>query len=569
MRKKLIRVLSILAAIEIVTMGWLCLNIIHVKDYNRQITLGDKYLEELDYENAELCYNKAIHIDEKQAKPYLQLAVLYHDTDRPEEALDILEQGEKNKAYSETEEKSVEEIRETINSGGNKEGDEENSKEENSEKEDEQAKVPDRDEYLKQYQVILDEYNRAKEYDEEYVYQHKDEFPNMDDGFINYLSDVRYCLYDIDENGIDELLLFRRYETENGHTDSVFDMYSYNGETAEKLFFKGEWDSAWHCPVKIYTDGTIYIFSTAGSTRAGSIDFYKLAEDGYTPILTESYEVDQTHLDAPYFNDKEALTEEEFQAKLATYTEIVLDDCISLSTPLYTTKDKNEADKEKIYVEYAEVAKRCEDAAIGNEGVSEYRAGETLFGLSFLQLFDFNNDGVEELVICYCIADPTWTGSGINPQYCLEVWGYQNEKVQQLYQTKPLDIYDPWEYASTLPEGYSVTYVTYQGKKYLKTGNSHTGDVENSGNAQYIGFSDDGKFTVLQSTEYVYYAQTNMHNKWTVNGQDVTEEQWKQEEESWSADIVSYCLKPEASGGDETKINAILKDTKEKIGYKE
>lgn len=61
-------------------------------EYNKQLSLGDKYLQELDYENAELCYQTAIQIDEKHVKPYVQLSNVYVAQGRYDDAVAILEQ---------------------------------------------------------------------------------------------------------------------------------------------------------------------------------------------------------------------------------------------------------------------------------------------------------------------------------------------------------------------------------------------------------------------------------------------------------------------------------------------
>lgn len=61
--------------------------------FERQISLGDKYLKEMDYENAELAYIEAIKIDEKQQEGYEKLARLYMKVEKWEEAEDILELG--------------------------------------------------------------------------------------------------------------------------------------------------------------------------------------------------------------------------------------------------------------------------------------------------------------------------------------------------------------------------------------------------------------------------------------------------------------------------------------------
>ena len=45
--------------------------------YDNYLTSADKYLEEMDYENAEDAYLNAIKIDPKKEEPYLGLADLY------------------------------------------------------------------------------------------------------------------------------------------------------------------------------------------------------------------------------------------------------------------------------------------------------------------------------------------------------------------------------------------------------------------------------------------------------------------------------------------------------------
>ena len=63
--------------------------------YDDNLASGEKYLEELDYENAEASYLKAIEIDPKQERPYVALAQMYMDQGEVQKAKDILEQGAK------------------------------------------------------------------------------------------------------------------------------------------------------------------------------------------------------------------------------------------------------------------------------------------------------------------------------------------------------------------------------------------------------------------------------------------------------------------------------------------
>ncbi len=59
-------------------------------DYDEKISMGDKYLTEMDYENAEICFKEAITINPKQAKPYIQLSEVYIQTERYQDALIVL-----------------------------------------------------------------------------------------------------------------------------------------------------------------------------------------------------------------------------------------------------------------------------------------------------------------------------------------------------------------------------------------------------------------------------------------------------------------------------------------------
>lgn len=73
--------------------------------YMEQLALGDKYLEELDYENAQLCFEKAIEIDEKRATAYVNLSAVYVLQNRYEEAIEVLDKARKNVSSQEGMEK--------------------------------------------------------------------------------------------------------------------------------------------------------------------------------------------------------------------------------------------------------------------------------------------------------------------------------------------------------------------------------------------------------------------------------------------------------------------------------
>ena len=72
-----------------------------INEYNNQITQGNKYVEDLDYEKAEASYLKAIKIDPKRKDPYLKLADVYVAQEQYDKAVKILEEASENVAVTE------------------------------------------------------------------------------------------------------------------------------------------------------------------------------------------------------------------------------------------------------------------------------------------------------------------------------------------------------------------------------------------------------------------------------------------------------------------------------------
>lgn len=95
MKKKIllyfIGILVVVILVELVLLGITLKQTMDYKAVVRNIELGDKYVVELDYENAELSYLKAIDIDEKNIEPYLRLADVYIKIKQFDRAYGILE----------------------------------------------------------------------------------------------------------------------------------------------------------------------------------------------------------------------------------------------------------------------------------------------------------------------------------------------------------------------------------------------------------------------------------------------------------------------------------------------
>lgn len=90
----LLCVIGGLAMILIAVITMLCLlRFSNGRKFDDQISLGDKYLQEMNYEDAELAYLEAISINRKDQKGYVKLANLYITTGELEEAKDVLKTG--------------------------------------------------------------------------------------------------------------------------------------------------------------------------------------------------------------------------------------------------------------------------------------------------------------------------------------------------------------------------------------------------------------------------------------------------------------------------------------------
>lgn len=87
--------LLLLTAVLIAVNVLIYLQIGREEEYSKQITLGVKYLQEKDFVNAELCYKKALDIQDKKENAYLGLAAAYEGQGKKEEAQKIIKASEK------------------------------------------------------------------------------------------------------------------------------------------------------------------------------------------------------------------------------------------------------------------------------------------------------------------------------------------------------------------------------------------------------------------------------------------------------------------------------------------
>ena len=177
-KKPLVWVLVILLVLAGLGVGgWFGWNAYQGGQYQEQLSLGEKYLKELNYEDAIVALNRAIEIDPRSPEPYLLLADVYVGQEDFDSAKKILEEG-----YQAT--------------GGNEEI---KQKQEEVKQKEEEAKK--KQEELNRSAVdIWEELIQSGEYQ-----QYTSDWAEQMDGSIH---PEEYAILDIDGDNWEELILF-------------------------------------------------------------------------------------------------------------------------------------------------------------------------------------------------------------------------------------------------------------------------------------------------------------------------------------------------------------------------
>ena len=140
------------------------------------------------------------------------------------------------------------------------------------------------------YSSIIEEYRNAIN-DKDDV-NLKEKYPNVNFNYVYDGNNFYYAFYDMDNNGTDELFI----STSDSH-DGFSDIFTYNGSNPVRL---SEVSTYYHrIKTKIYDNGIMYVHF-AGSSQAGSLNFYKIAGDGYSLENIGSY--DYNCIDYDYSN---------------------------------------------------------------------------------------------------------------------------------------------------------------------------------------------------------------------------------------------------------------------------
>lgn len=117
-RKSKYFIIAGIAIVVITILTVICLGLKdkkRVKEYEQYITMAENFMEELDYEQAEDTYLKAIEIQPKEREPYVRLAEIYFEQEEYEKVEDILNKADEAGAEQTTEQETKEEeIKEQI-----------------------------------------------------------------------------------------------------------------------------------------------------------------------------------------------------------------------------------------------------------------------------------------------------------------------------------------------------------------------------------------------------------------------------------------------------------------------
>lgn len=136
-------------------------------------------------------------------------------------------------------------------------------------------------------------------------------------------QDIYYALYDIDGNGMMELIIAGgEYSVSNpDFTPWNYDLYGYDGNDVVHIF--PEMDFGYRTNFSLYDNGVIEVFYSSSAAESGT-DFYKIGADGFTPERIDSFAaVGHLEEDEPvftYFQNENEITEEEYNAGIQNYT---------------------------------------------------------------------------------------------------------------------------------------------------------------------------------------------------------------------------------------------------------
>ncbi len=136
---------------------------------------------------------------------------------------------------------------------------------------------------------------------------------------------------------------------------------------------------------------------------------------------------------------------------------------------------------------------------------------DTLNGLCFADLIDFNNDSMDELLLCF--REPK------NDAFQYDVYSFDGKKAQKIY-SDVANTASQWLQLATD----TLQTVTRNGKTYIEKITQQTKDETQWERREYIGYTNDDTLEVQVMLE-----KDPVQNQYRVDGDDVTQEDYKQQ----------------------------------------
>ena len=131
----------------------------------------------------------------------------------------------------------------------------------------------------------------------------------IQDAIINQY-DLSYWLYDINQDGVDELLITTDYDTDNS-TGFFYALYTQTDNTAIPLIT----DCAYRIMFYVCEDGSVIKYASGGAMY-GEATVYKIGDYGHSLNYITRYDIDyENYPDTPYYNGDEWLSKDAFDRR--------------------------------------------------------------------------------------------------------------------------------------------------------------------------------------------------------------------------------------------------------------
>lgn len=123
------------------------------------------------------------------------------------------------------------------------------------------------------------------------VSANSEKYPNVTAWALLESKTPNYCYYDIDRNGIDELVV--SVSDESSEKKYLIDIFTFDGKNVHRIFEEGIYQDI---VMRIYQDGIIHLSIFVDVGEPAEDTYYKISADGYSREQVETYSGDSVDL---------------------------------------------------------------------------------------------------------------------------------------------------------------------------------------------------------------------------------------------------------------------------------